>query len=134
LALVANRERERAVSLPLVLIVDDEPGLLRLFVGLVERLDCKTLQANDGTAALAILERETPDLLILDLAMPEMSGPEVLEYVRSVPRLDSMKVMILTARPNLMPEIVEMGIDYWVSKPVMPKDFIEMVTELLNGG
>lgn len=122
------------MSSPLVLIVDDEPGLLRLFVGLVNRLDCTTLQAHDGAAALAILENETPDLLILDLAMPEMSGSEVLEYVRSVPRLDSMKVMILTARPNVIPEIVEMGIDYWVSKPVMPQDFLEMVTELLNGG
>ena len=121
------------MSSPKVLIVDDEPGLLRLFVGLVERLDCQTLQADDGADALAILERETPDLLILDLAMPEISGSKVLEYVRSVPRLDAMKVMILTARPNLLPEIVEMGIDYWVSKPVMPKDFMEIVSELLDG-
>jgi len=133
LAWLLYRERERTVSSPLVLIVDDEPGLLRLFVGLVERLDCETLQAKDGAAALEILEHETPDLLILDLAMPEMSGSEVLEYVRSVPRLETMKVMILTARPNLIPEIVQMGIDYWVSKPVMPKDFVEMVAELLNG-
>jgi CheY-like chemotaxis protein len=71
------RERERTVSSPLVLIVDDEPGLLRLFVGLVERLDCETMQAEDGAAALEILDHETPDLLILDLAMPEMSGSEV---------------------------------------------------------
>jgi len=123
LAWLLYRERERTVSSPLVLIVDDEPGLLRLFVGLVERLDCETLQAEDGAAALEILEHETP----------EMSGSEVLEYVRSVPRLETMKVMILTARPNLIPEIVQMGIDYWVSKPVMPKDFVEMVAELLNG-
>mgnify|MGYP005836923345 CR=1 FL=1 len=120
------------MSSPLVLIVDDEPGLLRLFSGLVERLNCTTLQAHDGATALSILECYTPHLLILDLAMPEMSGPEVLEYVRSVPRLNPMKVMILTARPNVIPEIVEMGVDYWVSKPIMPQDFLDIVSELLN--
>jgi DNA-binding response OmpR family regulator len=40
--------------------------------------------------------------------------------------------MILTARPNVIPEIVEMGVDYWVSKPIMPQDFLGIVSELLN--
>ncbi|MBN1680205.1 MAG: response regulator [Anaerolineae bacterium] len=120
------------MSIPLVLIVDDEPGLLRLFSGLVERLDCETLQASGGVAALNILEQEVPDLLILDLAMPEVSGHEVLQHVRSMPHLDSMKVMILTARPNMVPEIEELGIDLWVSKPIMPQDFLDAVETLLD--
>lgn len=119
------------VSVPLVLIVDDEPGLLRLFTGLVERLECQTIQANGGTAALDILDDLTPDLLILDLAMPEVSGYDVLQYVRSIPRLDNMKVMILTARPNMVPEVEALGIDCWVAKPVMPNDFLTMVDEVL---
>lgn len=119
------------MSVPLVLIVDDEPGLLRLFTGLVDRLECDTIQANGGTAALDILDELTPDLLILDLAMPEVSGYEVLQYVRSVPRLDRMKVMILTARPNMVPEVEALGIDCWVAKPVMPNDFLAMVDEAL---
>ncbi|NDJ75642.1 MAG: response regulator [Chloroflexi bacterium] len=120
------------MSEPMVLIVDDEPGLLRLFSGLVERLNCRILQARNGSIAMDLLDQETPDLLILDLAMPEISGFDVLQYVRSIPRLDVMKVMILTARPNQVPEIEAMGIDCWVSKPVMPNDFLDIVQDLLS--
>ena len=119
------------MSVPLVLIVDDEPGLLRLFTGLIERLNCKTIQANGGITALDILDEITPDLLILDLAMPEVSGYDVLQYVRSIPRLNDMKVMILTARPNMVPEVEALGIDSWVAKPVMPNDFLMIVDEVL---
>lgn len=123
--------RRGTVSVPLVLIVDDEPGLLRLFAGLVERLDCEAVPASGGGEALDFLDQETPDLLILDLAMPEVSGYDVLRYVRSIPRLNRMKVMILTARPNMVPEVEALGIDCWVSKPVMPNDFLDIVDEIL---
>jgi DNA-binding response OmpR family regulator len=126
------QRKQNAVSIPLVLIVDDEPGLLRLFAGLVERLECEAIQAHTGADAIDILDEQTPDLLILDLAMPEVSGFQVLQYVRSLPRLDKMKVMILTARPNLVPEIEALGIDCWVSKPVMPRDFLDVVESLLT--
>jgi CheY-like chemotaxis protein len=124
--------KNAAVSAPVVLIVDDEPGLLRLFAGLIERLECSAIPAADGAEALDILDHDTPDLLILDLAMPEISGYDVLRYVRSVRRLDGMKVMILTARPNMVPEVEALGIDCWVSKPVTPKEFLEIVGDVLS--
>jgi CheY-like chemotaxis protein len=114
------------------LIVDDEAGLLRLFAGLVERLNCQTLRACGGEAAIDILSSATPDLLILDLAMPGISGIDVLNFVRGTPRLDDMKVMILTARPNMIPELGTLGFDYWVSKPIMPQDFLEVVQSALE--
>jgi len=120
------------VSDPVVLIVDDEPGMLKLFADLVERLDCEVLRADGGAVAMEILDQETPDLLILDLAMPEVSGFDVLRYVRSVPRLAAMKVMILTARPSTIPEAGVLGIDYWVTKPVLPSDFIDAVAQALD--
>ena len=116
----------------MVLVVDDEPGLLRLFTRLLERLECKPVSAGSGTAAMDILDQITPDLLILDLAMPEVNGYQVLQYVRSIPRLDTMKVMILTARPNMVPEVEALGIDCWVSKPVMPTDFLDIVSQVLD--
>ena len=120
------------MSEPVVLVVDDEPGLLRLFTRLLERLDCRPISASGGTVALDILDQVTPDLLILDLAMPEVNGYQVLQYVRSIPRLDTMKVMILTARPNMVPEVEALGIDCWVSKPVMPNDFLDIVNQVLG--
>ena len=106
--------------------------MLRLFAGLVNRLNCRTLEAMGGGEALDILDSETPDLLILDLAMPEINGFDVLRYVREIPRLDDMLIMILTARPNVMPEIEEFNIDYWVSKPIMPQDFLDFVGGVLD--
>lgn len=123
----SNRGRK-----PVVLIVDDEPGLLQLFAGLIKRLSCTVLTGLSGEAAIEILDQETPDLLILDLAMPGISGYEVLQYVRSVPRLDGMAVMILTARPTMVPEVEALGIDYWVSKPILPRELLELVREVLD--
>jgi CheY-like chemotaxis protein len=116
----------------MILIVDDEPGMLKLFADLAERLDCDVIRADGGAMALDVLDQETPDLLILDLAMPEVSGFDVLRYVRSIPRLDAMKVMILTARPSTIPEAEVLGINYWVTKPVLPSDFIDAVARALD--
>lgn len=121
------------MPVPLVLIADDEPGLLKLFSNLVQRLECEPLQAASGSEALDILDHETPDLLVLDLAMPRVSGFDVLRHVRGIPRLDMMKVLILTARPNLVPEIEALGIDSWLAKPVMPNDFLDAVAQILFG-
>lgn len=117
---------------PTVLIVDDEPGLLQLFAGLIKRLPCRVLTGQGGEEAIDILNQETPTLLILDLAMPGVSGYDVLKHVRSVPRLDQVTVMILTARPTMLPEVEALGIDYWVSKPILPRDFLEIVREVLE--
>src|SRR5690606_17441672 len=126
-----SEQNSNSLYKPTVLIVDDEPGLLQLFAGLIKRLPCHVLTGHGGDEAIAILERETPDLLILDLAMPGVSGYDVLQHVRSITRLQNMRVMILTARPSMVPEVEELGIDYWVSKPILPRDFLEIVREVL---
>ena len=121
-------------SVPLVMLVDDERGLLELFASLVARLDYEVISVADGRVALDMLERITPDLLILDLGMPGISGYEVLRYVRNVPRLAQMKVVILTARPHLIAEIEPLGIDAWHTKPIRTQDFLAMVQEMLSAG
>ena len=121
-------------SVPLVMLVDDERGLLELFASLVARLRYEVISVNNGAVALDILERVTPDLLILDLGLPGISGNEVLRYVRNVPRLAQMKVVILTARPHLISEVEPLGIDAWHTKPIRPQDFLAMVQEMLAPG
>lgn len=116
-----------------VLIVDDEPGMLMLFGGLIERLECDVLQADGGETAIALLQAHTPDVLVLDLAMPHVSGGDVLAYVQQTPRLRSMRILVLTAlginaiRGDL-PDIV----DKWVNKPLRPDVFLALVRELLD--
>jgi CheY-like chemotaxis protein len=120
------------VSQPTVMIVDDEPGLLTLFSGLLKRIDCHVLQATGGAAAIELLERHVPDLIVLDLAMPKVSGVDVLRYIMDTPALASMRVIILTAQGAArFPEELAPGIDEWVSKPVLPTDFLDIVERLL---
>jgi CheY-like chemotaxis protein len=119
---------------PLVLVVDNEEGLLVLFSSLVRRMGYQVLQAESGMAALDILGQQTPDLLILDLAMPEVDGFEVLRRVITMPHLDKMPVMVLTATSlGPAPEDVAHRIGAWVKRPVRPEVFDATVRELLGG-
>ena len=119
---------------PLVLVVDNEKGLLTLFSSLVQRMGYQVLQAESGLAALGILEEQTPDLLVLDLAMPEMTGFDVLQEVITMPHLDTMPVMVLTATSfGPAPDDVAHRIGAWVTKPVHPDAFYAAVRELLEG-
>lgn len=119
---------------PLVLVVDNEIGLLELFSNIVERMGYRVLRADGGRTALDILEQQTPDVLVLDLAMPEITGYDVLRRVITMPHLDSMRVMVLTATSlGPPPDDLEFRIDAWVTKPVHPDEFKEVVRELAEG-
>jgi CheY-like chemotaxis protein len=116
---------------PLVLVVDNEVGLLGLFSRLVQGLGYQVLEADSGMAALEILEQQVPDLLILDLAMPEVSGFDVLRRVMVMPHLERMRVMVLTAiGPGPAPDDVRSRIDAWIAKPISPDAFNAAVREL----
>ncbi|MGQ9850455.1 MAG: response regulator [Aggregatilineaceae bacterium] len=118
---------------PLVLIVDDEKGLLNLFCTMLRPLNVRVLTAEGGAQAIALLEQITPDLLVLDLAMPRVSGYEVLNFVKQTPRLDTMRVMVLTATGPLDPtRSDDPRIARWVTKPVASAEFRSLVQALLG--
>ncbi len=121
-------------GVPIVLIVDNEQGLLTLFSSMVRRLGYFPLQANGGEAALNILDQETPSLLILDLAMPGIGGIDVLRYLADIPRLDTMPVIVVTALgPGPAPHDIAYRIAYWLTKPVHPETFMSLVRSLVEG-
>jgi CheY-like chemotaxis protein len=116
---------------PLVLVVDNEIGLLVLFSNIVERMGYRVLRADGGRAALDILEQQTPDVLVLDLAMPEITGYDVLRQVIIMPHLDAMRVMVLTATSlGPPPDDLEYRIAAWVTKPVHPDEFKDVMRKL----
>ncbi|GIV81498.1 MAG: response regulator [Anaerolineae bacterium] len=118
---------------PLVLIVDDEKGLLDLFCTMLRPLNLRLLTAEGGAQAIALLEQITPDLLILDLAMPQISGYDVLNFVKQTPRLDRMRVMVLTATGPLRPTRADdPRIARWVTKPVASGEFRAIVQALIS--
>jgi YesN/AraC family two-component response regulator len=81
-----------------VLMVDDDPGILDMHCRLIERLGCRTITARNGREALAVLEHTRPDLVLLDLMMPEMDGFAVLDVMREREAMRDIPVIILTAR------------------------------------
>lgn len=83
---------------PLVLVVDDDPGILAMNRRLVEQNGCQALAARNGREALEIIANVIPDLILLDLMMPEMDGFEVLDALRARESTRGIPVIILTAR------------------------------------
>ncbi len=81
-----------------VLVVDDDPGILEMHTRLVEGTGRRAITARNGREALSVLEQQTPDLILLDLMMPEMDGFAVLDELRSRESTREIPVIILTAR------------------------------------
>ncbi len=79
-------------------MVDDDPGILELHGRLVEQAGCRSLCARNGRAALDLLEYSRPDLILLDLMMPEMDGFAVLDALRAREATRDIPVIVLTAR------------------------------------
>ena len=104
---------------PLVLAVDDEPGILRLINLVLSKDGFRVMVAEDGMEALRIVERHRPDLVILDLRMPQMGGIEVMRKMRE--RI-STPVILLTARSSDEDKILglESGADDYLVKPFNP--------------
>lgn len=118
----------------LVMLVDDELGLLALFGGLVKRLNCEVIEVDGGAAAIDLLNTHTPDVLVLDLAMPNVNGGDVLDFISHTPHLSAMRIVVLTALGlgairNDLPDIV----DKWVNKPVHPDAFLKLMRDVLDG-
>lgn len=118
----------------LVMIVDDEVGALTLIGIMLERGGFRVLKMQDAYSALDKLETTTPDLLILDVMMPDMNGIELCRRIRQMDRYMKTPILILSARGD--PESVQQGIaaganDY-LSKPILHHDLITKLYDMLG--
>lgn len=117
-----------------ILAVDDDPITLRLVAVTLTRAGYEVLTAKDGKEALARVESSQPDLIILDVMMPEMDGYEVCRRLRSRPNTASIPIMMLTAKGTLESKIAgfEAGSDDYVVKPFEPAELEAHVMALLR--
>jgi DNA-binding response OmpR family regulator len=101
---------------PRVLIVDDEPAIRKFVRANLEARDYEALVATDGDESIEIIEKELPDLIILDIMMPKMNGFEVCRQVRE---WSQVPIIILSARGGEMDKVkcLEMGADDYITKP-----------------
>ena len=114
-----------------VLVVDDEPKITQLVRDYLERGGFAVTTASDGTSALALARSERPDLVILDLGLPDKDGLDVTRALRCD---SSIPLIVLTARAEESDRLVglELGADDYVTKPFSPKELVARVRAVLR--
>lgn len=117
-----------------ILIVEDEQDILQLVKHYLEKEGFRAITAMNGLEALKKVKEEKPDLVVLDLMLPEIDGLEVCKRLRSVPDTAMLPVLMLTAKAEESDTIVglELGADDYVTKPFSPKTLIARVKALLR--
>ena len=117
-----------------ILVVDDDRQIVRLIRSYLEQNGFDTLVAYDGHEALHLIRAEKPDLVVLDLMLPEMDGWEITHIVRSDPSISATPIIMLTARVEDTDRIVglEMGADDYIPKPFNPREVVARVRAVLR--
>ena len=117
-----------------VLIVDDNPQNVELLQAFLESLPVKIITAVDGLDALNKVAEHSPDLILLDIMMPQMSGFQVCRRIKSDPKTRDIQVLMVTALNELgdIEQANEVGTDDFVSKPVNKIELLTRVKSLLR--
>ncbi|CAG1013695.1 Chemotaxis protein CheY [Anaerolineae bacterium] len=115
-----------------ILIVDDDVDLLDLFGIALKRLQCQIIKAAGGKQALETLKNTTPNLILLDVAMPAITGLDVLREVRSNPRFAQTKVVLLTAVPIMVDPTSASLVSRILIKPITPSALEANVREVMG--
>jgi len=117
--------------MPHILIVDDEPKILRLVHDFLQAAGFQTSSARSGDEALMRVRTEAPDLVILDLGLPGLDG---LDVTRAIRRTGDLPIIMLTARDDETDKLIglELGADDYVTKPFSPRELVARVRAVLR--
>ncbi|HEX9926488.1 MAG TPA: response regulator transcription factor [Anaerolineae bacterium] len=117
-----------------ILVVDDDKQIVRLVHSYLGQAGHQVLTANDGETALHIIRREKPDLVVLDLMLPDRDGWDITRLVRGDPDLAGLPIIMLTARVEDTDKIVglELGADDYIAKPFNPREVVARVRAVLR--
>jgi DNA-binding response OmpR family regulator len=109
-----------------ILVVDDEPKIVKLVLDYLERAGFGVHVAADGKSALSLARTEKPDLIILDLGLPQMDG---LDVTRELRKVSNVPVIMLTGRSEESDKLIglEIGADDYITKPFSPKELVARV-------
>jgi len=114
-----------------ILVVDDEPRIVDLARDYLEHAAFAVLSAGDGRSGLAQVRTRTPDLVVLDLGIPE---PDGLDVIRSIRRDSNLPIIVLTARDDELDKLLglELGADDYITKPFSPRELVARVRAVLR--
>ncbi len=117
-----------------ILIVDDEPNIVMSLEYAFKKQDFEVYIARDGVEAIDILKHQTPNIILLDVMMPNVDGYQTLKYIRNTASLKDTKVVFLTAK-NKASDIekgLKLGADKYLTKPFSVKKIVSEILELLT--
>ncbi|HEX8515421.1 MAG TPA: response regulator transcription factor [Bacteroidia bacterium] len=119
-----------------ILLVDDEQDILEFLSYNLKKEGYNVFTANNGKEAIVVAKKENPDLIILDVMMPDMDGIETCREIRELPGLKDVMIAFLTARSEDYSQIAgfEVGADDYINKPIKPRVLISRITALLRRG
>lgn len=117
-----------------ILIADDEPHIVNLIKLSIKPNKYTILEANNGRSAISVAESEKPDLILLDLMMPEMDGFEVCRAIRSSPKTRGCSIIMLSAKSERDNKFkgIDLGADDYLTKPFDPAELEDMVDAMLS--
>ena len=109
-----------------ILIVDDEPQIVEICQDYLKAAGYETVTASNGAQGLSLARREKPDLIVLDLMMPEMDG---LDFTREIRRESDVPIIMLTARVEETDKLIglELGADDYITKPFSPRELVARI-------
>ena len=119
--------------MPTALLIEDNDSNQHLATFLLQKAGFTVTQAGDGAVGLAAAQQDLPDIIVLDIEMPEMDGYETLERLRADDRTRDIPVLVASsyAMPGDRQRALDLGVQDYVEKPFDPDDFINRVRNLL---
>lgn len=117
-----------------ILVVDDDRNIVRLLRAYLEQADYQVFVAYDGETALHIIRHDRPDLVLLDLSLPDRDGWDVTRVMRGDSHLANTPIVMLTARVEDQDKVVglELGADDYVTKPFNPREVVARIRAVLR--
>ena len=116
-----------------ILVVEDDENNLYVTTHILEKTRYQILTANNGKDALEVAKKQRPDLILLDVALPDVDGYEVAEHLRTLQDFHQTPIIALTAysMPGDREKMMKSGFTDYIPKPVVPRDLVKKVEQYL---
>ena len=116
-----------------ILVVDDDPYILMSLEFLMRKNGFDVMVARNGTEALDLVEKQIPDLVLLDIMMPDVDGYEICRYIKKSAKLKATRVVFISAKSKEsdIQKSYELGASLYITKPFSTRELLKQVKELL---